>query len=227
MIGGSRKNSQKLFFEFDSLVDLDLGTVLALQEDYPPGELFTINYSFLHQSLDGLKQARVFLYGRDVVQECFKDKNIRASYQTIKDTYRNQKRVYNLAPRTALVNYVKVCCNTGFLHCTILCHNQFEFETAMDLLGHTPNCSIAVGKEKNYDINDYARVHVGDIHELDLFNPFDCTHLAVLNYGSNLQVMDHDVILLREYIIKYGDTNVFEIIDSYINVKCPDYGRIS
>ena len=70
------------------------------------------------------------------------------------------------------------------------------------------------------------RLIVGDIRDLDRYKPFDCTHIAVLNYGSNLQLIDHDVILLREYVIQWGDTNQFEIIDSYNDVTCPDYGRI-
>ena len=221
-----RQNSNKLLFEFDSLVDIDLGIVLALQEDYPPGELSTINYSFLHQSLPELKQARVFLYGRDVVQECFLTDNTRKSYQAMKDYYKTQKKVYEKAPITSLVRLIKVYGQTNFIQSLVLCHSQFELETANKLLGNTPGCTIKIGKESEIDVNTYARIHLGDIHQLDKFNEFDCTHIAILNYGSNLQLIDHDVILLRDYVIRFGDTNIFEIIDSYTDVECPDYGKI-
>ena len=221
-----RKNSSRLLFDFDTLVDLHLGVVKALQEDYPPGELSTVNYSFLHQPFEKLKQFRVFGYGKNVVQECFKGKP-KESFTSIYETYLNQKRVYNRAPRTLIPRLIRVYGNSGFIKSTVLTHNVFEYQTASEILHGCNNCTIVQNaNEKTIDVNQFARIHIGDIHDLDRYNPFDCTHIAVLNYGSNLQLIDHDVILLREYVIQWGDTNQFEIIDSYNDVTCPDYGRI-
>ena len=67
-----RKNSNKVLFHFDSLVDLHLAVVYALQKDYPSGgSMQSINYSFLHQSRMELKKHRIFDIGKEVIQECF------------------------------------------------------------------------------------------------------------------------------------------------------------
>ena len=223
----TRQNSNKCLFEFDSLVDVQLGIVLALQKEYPSGGfLKTINYSFLHQPLEQLKQFRVFGYGRNIIQECFNGK-VRDSYQTIIDQYRMRKETYDLAPRTLIPRMIKMFSKSGFIKSVVLCHTQFEYQKAQEILNGLDNISIIKNaKESDINVNEYARIHLGDIRDLDKFNPFDCTHISILNYGSNLQLIRHDVILLREYIIKYGDTNIFEIIDSYSYIECPDYGKI-
>lgn len=229
MTNGKRKNSHQCLFEFNSLVDMHLGVVMALQKDFPSGGLLpTINYSFLHQSLDELKQFRMFAYGKNVVQECFAG-SAKQSYETIYKTYCDKKISYDLAPHTLLVKLVKMYNKTGFIKSTILCHSPFEYDMATSIFGSLQNCVIVPNaNEKSIDVNEFARIHIGDIRDLDLFNPFDCTHIAVLNYGSNLQVMHHinDVTLLSDYVIRYGDTNVFEIIDSYSGIACPEYGKI-
>lgn len=223
----NRQNSNKCLFEFDSLVDVHLGIVLALQKVYPSGgSLKTINYSFLHQPLDQLKQFRVFGYGRNIVQECFNG-NVRESYQTIIDQYRMRKETYDLAPKTLIHRMIKLFGKSGFIKSVVLCHTQFEYQKAQEILQGIENVSIIQNaKESDIDVNEYARIHLGDIRDLSKFKPFDCTHVAILNYGSNLQLIRHDVILLREYVIGYGDTNILEIIDSYSDVECPDYGKI-
>ena len=64
-----RRNSTKVLFHFDSLVDLHLAVVYALQKDYPSGWSNPhINYSFLHQSKKDLKQFRVYGIGKNIVQ---------------------------------------------------------------------------------------------------------------------------------------------------------------
>lgn len=229
MTNGKRQNSTDCLFEFDSLVDMHLGVTMALQKDFPSGgHLPSINYSFLHQSIEELKQFRVFGYGKNIVQECLAGK-ARDSYRVIYESYCNKRISYELAPHTLLIKLVKMYAKTGFIRSTILCHTPFEYETIRSIFSDTDGCTIIQNaNEKSICVNDYARIHLGDIHDLDLFNPFDCVHIAILNYGSNLQIMHHmnDIVLLKDYVIRYGDTNIFEIIDSYSDITCPEYGKI-
>ena len=226
-----KSSNKRLLFEFDSLIDLHLGVVKALQEDYPPGESSsskTINFSFLHQSLDKLKQFRVYGYGKNIVQECFLG-TARNSYETIYKSYLEDERVYRLAPVTVIPRLIRVFSVTGFITCDIITHNELEYKTAMQIFpvkNRSKAINIIRGSSSDLNINNYSRIHMGDIRDLDNYNDFDCTYIAILNYGSNLQLITHDVILLREYIVRFGDTNQFQLIDSYTDVECPEYGKI-
>lgn len=229
-----KSSSKRLLFEFDSLIDLHLGVVKALQEDYPPGESSspskTINFSFLHQSMDKLKQFRVYGYGKNIIQECLLG-SARESYETIYKSYLEDERVYRLAPLTVIPRLIRVFAITGFINSDIITHNELEYKTAKQIFsnkkGNTKDINILSGvSESDLDVGQYSRIHLGDIRDLDNFKEFDCTFIAILNYGSNLQLIAHDVILLREYIVKFGDTNQFQIIDSYTDVECPEYGKI-
>ena len=77
-------------------------------------------------------------------------------------------------------------------------------------------------KPEDVDINSFARVIVGDVEDIDLFNSPQCVYIGILNYGSNLQVVKGKVLIRPEYIIKYGDINTLQIVDSYSDVEIPN-----
>ena len=58
---------------------------------------------------------------------------------------------------------------------------------------------------------------------MDEFNLPQYLHIAVLNYGCNLQVVDKLPIVNREFANRYGLTNSIEVIDSYRDVTPPNY----
>lgn len=220
-----RQNSNLILFHFDSLVDLHLAVVYALQKDYPSGGRNPyINYSFLHKSRQDLKQERVFGIGKNIVQECFLGK-LRDSYQTIYESYINEQFETTIkhAPLTLMLKLIAAYCRVGrgqLVVPVIVCSNEAQAKVARSILKTIP-AKVVIG-EKNIDINSYARIVLGDIRDLDLFKRPQCVHIAVLNYGSNLQIVGNEPVILPEYVFKYGDINEFQVIDSYTDVVVPE-----
>lgn len=219
-----RQNSNRVLFHFDSIVDLHLAVVYALQKDSPSGGLNPhINYSFLHQSRQSLKQERVFGIGKNVVQECFKG-SLRDSYQTVYETYVNDRfdSTIGKAPITLMLRLIAGYSRAGggLVSSTIVCSNDKQAEVAKKIIKTLP-ATILVGEDR-VEVNDYARLIIGDVRDLDLFKRPQCVHITVLNYGSNLQVVGDQPVILPEYVLKYGDVNEFQVIDSYTDVTVPD-----
>ena len=191
----TRKNSNNVLFEFDSLVDLHLAVVRALQKDFPSGgSLPSINYSFLHQSDVELMKARMFCIGKNLIQECLYG-NSRDEYETIYNSYLNDDwgATVSLAPITSipkLIHSFNATCN-GVIKCHILCHNARETDVARTVLKGL-DVKFLETTEDQIDLKTYARVVVGDIKDIDLFKTPEFMHLAILNYGSNLQIVGKD-----------------------------------
>lgn len=219
-------NSNKILFHFDSLVDLHLAVVYALQKDYPSGGLNPrINYSFLHQSRQDLKQFRVYGIGKNIVQECLNDP-LRQSYQTIYESYINDQfdRVIQHAPLTVMLKIIAAYTRVGrggLVSPWIYCKDNRELKIAKGIIKTLP-VRFITGDPKNINLDDYARFVIGDVRDLDAFNHPHCLHIAVLNYGSNLQIVGKQPVIVPDYVIKYGDVNIFQIIDSYTDVVVPE-----
>lgn len=215
-----RTNSTKVLFHFDSLVDLHLAVVYALQKDYPSGgSNQRINYSFLHQSKKDLIHHRVFDIGKDVVQECFLG-DLKEKYQMIYQSYIDNEfdRIIQEAPITLMLRllaaYGRVGKKDNTVQTFIFCHNQAEENVARGILKTIP-ATFYVGNPDKIDLRPFARIVLGDVRDLDEFKVPQFLHITVLNYGCNLQVVKGSAFVLPEYMAKYGENNQFEIIDSY------------
>ena len=215
-----RKNSNKVLFHFDSLVDLHLAVVYALQKDYPSGgSMQSINYSFLHQSKMELKRHRIFDIGKEVIQECFLD-YMRDNWQSTYQIYMTEEfdRVISDAPITPMLRLIAAFSRVGkgsHVSSSIFCENYNQARIARAMLKTIP-ADIKIGQPEKIDLNQYARVILGDIRDIDVFTSPKYTHIAVLNYGCNLQLVNGVPQLLQDYVKKWDPTNQFEIIDSYI-----------
>ena len=215
-----RKNSNKVLFHFDSLVDLHLAVVYALQKDYPSGgSMQSINYSFLHQSKIELKKHRIFDIGKDIIQECFLGP-MRDKWQSTYKIYMEEEfdRVISDAPITPMLRLIAAFSRVGrgsHVSSSIFCENYNQARIARAMLKTIP-ADIIVGQPEKIDLNQYARVILGDIRDIDIFTSPKYTHITVLNYGCNLQLVNGVPQLLQDYVKKWDPTNQFEIIDSYI-----------
>lgn len=219
----SFRNSNKVLFTFDSLVDLHLAVVKALQKDFPSGGP-SINYSFLFQTDKDLKQKRVFDIGKNVVQECFTG-TARKSYETIYKSYivdRFDETIQH-APITLMPKLIGGYSTFGnYIRCYVLCETESQENIAKNILKKFPDVTYLRMKPEDVDINDFARVIVGDVKDIDLFKSPECVYIGILNYGSNLQVVKGKVLIRPEYIVKYGDINTLQIVDSYSDVEVPN-----
>lgn len=220
--GFKRKNSNKVLFHFDSLVDLHLAVVYALQKDYPSGgSVPSINYSFLHQSHAELKSHRVYDIGTSVIQECFNEP-LKDKWEIVYLSYKENQfdRIIQDAPITLMLKLIAAYSRVGrgTTSTSIFCENEAQLKVARGMIKTLP-ANIIMTDPKNVDLNQYARFIIGDINDLKLFNKPKYTHLAVLNYGSNLQISGGITNIPQKYVKLYGFTNQFEIIDAYRDVQ--------
>lgn len=221
-----RTNSNKILFNFDSLLDLHLAVVYALQKEYPSGGSNPrINYSFLHQSHKDLRQFRVFGIGKNVVQECFNEP-IKSNFKTIYDTYINDRfdEIIGLAPLTSSLKVIAAYTRVGhgkLVKPFIFCKNIKEERIAKAMIKSLP-VKIIRDDPKNIMLDEYARFVIGDVRDLDDFNAPQCVYIAVLNYGDNLQIVRGQPVIIPKYVMEYGDVNEFQIFDSYTNVTVPE-----
>ena len=162
-----RKNSNKVLFHFDSLVDLHLAVVYALQKDYPSGgSMQSINYSFLHQSRMELKKHRIFDIGKEIIQECFLG-NMRDKWQSTYKIYMEEEfdRVISDAPITPMLRLIAAFSRVGrgsHVSSSIFCENYNQARITRAMLKTIP-ADIIVGQPEKIDLNQYARVILGDI----------------------------------------------------------------
>lgn len=221
-----RENSNKVLFQFDSIFDLQLAVVHALQEDYPPGgSVHSINYSFLHQSNHDLKQHRVYDIGQNIIQNCFLGP-MRDKYQSTYKLYLEDDfdRVIEKAPITSLIRLISAYTRFGTrskVEPVIFC-NDVKEKRIVERVFKTLPIKIIIGNIESINLNDYARIVLGDVRTIDNYNKPEYVHIAVLNYADNFQIVNNQAVIIPEYILKYGDTNIFEIIDSYRDVIPPD-----
>lgn len=221
-----RQNSNKILFHFDSLVDFHLAVVYSLQKDYPSGGSNpSIDYYFLHQTRQELTQFRVFGIGKNIVQECF-NPPVKNSYDAIYQSYISDRfdTTIQKAPITNILRMMATIGKVGkgaYVKSYLYCENDVQARIARSIIKSIP-VEVLVDDPKNIDLNEYARFIIGDIRDMDAFNPPQCLHIAVLNYGSNLQIVGKEPVLVPEYVIKYGDVNIFQVIDAYNNVMVPE-----
>lgn len=216
-----RENNNNVLFTFDSVVDISLGIILALQKDFPSGGSTFLDYSFLSKSPKEMQEQRRILYGEDIVERCFLPE-YRDKAAAITRAYRTEDRVIQFSP----VNPAVLSLIHSFTHysdqsirVTLLGETQLETRSLRRMLEHrcpTIRYVTSAIDDPNLNLSAYGRVVFGDFKMLDkLANPPKFRHLTILNYGSNLQLVDGKPIIMPEYLIKYGDINQIELLDLY------------
>jgi len=219
-LGLNAVRRQSILVEFDGIVDLQLAVVKALREDYPLGGFNpSINYAFLHKPLMELVRDRVTLYNKNIVEECFMDSG-KQYWKTIYDTYVSDEydRIVQGAPVTMIHRLITTYSRAagGMIKVHIRCDNEAQVKTIQSLF-KSSNPNIFIGKRSELDLSQYSRLILADVRYLDDIPNMQSTakYLAILNYGCNLEVIDNDVVILKDYIIKYGQKSEFQIIDSF------------
>ena len=207
-----RKNSNKVLFHFDSLVDLHLAVVYALQKDYPSGgSIQSINYSFLHQSKMELKRHRIFDIGKEVIQECFLGP-MRDKWQSTYKIYMEEEfdRVISDAPITPMLRLIAAFSRVGrgsHVSSSIFCENYNQARIARAMLKDAPivildeatsaldNKSEAIVQKALDNLMQNKTVFV-IAHRLSTIKNAD--KIAVINEGELVELGTHDELLCRE-----------------------------
>lgn len=218
-IGQSRKFSNSILFEFDTLVDLKIGLVKALQEDFPPGGPSNqiLNFSFLHHNdEDQLKVIHTF-NTEDILARSFVPKYKEMSESIYLDYLRDQySRIIDLSPITNMVRLINTYNKTGYITSRIICKRDEE-EAFVKKVIREPKI-IRTDSEKSIDIKEYARIIISNIDDMKLFNinKMIGMHITVLNYAENFIITEEGVKTIDpRYIIGFSDLNEFEFLDPY------------
>lgn len=216
MRGKPREYNNNILFEFDTLLDLQIGVVKALQEDFLPGGSSNpyLNYFFLKSASDeDLKERHVLDIENGLIEMCLsKDQRDSANQIYLDYIKEHYKRIIELSPRTDIVRLLKVYSINGYIKTAVVCRTKEEIEFVKSL---DVNTTIVDGNNPIYLKNNYARIVISHITDILRYKDLECMHIAVLNYAENFTVVDNDRVIIPHFIVLLGDNNDFEIIEPY------------
>lgn len=218
-IAASREFSNSILFEFDTLIDLHIGVVKALQNEFLHSGGFNpnINYSFLSiETEDSLKSHRLLDLDYDIIQESFLGE-ARESYKEIYLDFIDKEydKIIELSPKTEISRLIHAYDRAGFIQSFILCKNQTEVNWTREIVGNKAR-TLLIDSEKKIKLSSYARLCLSNIFDITRFKNVESIHIMILNYAENFTLTKkNDRILRPEMIVLLGDVNEFEIIDPY------------
>lgn len=218
-----RKYSTDIVFTFDALLDLDIGVVTVIREDF----LFNdspsnyINYSFLQSAddIDELKRIRMEDMDRNIVKECFLGK-ARDEYLDLYKEYLETEpdRVFAMSPATDMVRLIKMYIRTKFIHPIVICTRKEEVSIINELLDGKCETRL-VASYNDVSLDGVARLCVANISDVLSFRGLKCLHIAVLNYACNFTLSKQEgkevKMLLPHVTLPLWDINEFEIMNPY------------
>lgn len=221
----ARQNNNSVLFTFDSIVDLPLGVTLALKralDALGPDAFSLFDVSFLQKSSMEHMKARQETLGVPFFELCFSEsgkKSADAIYKSYTMDTGYDKKSREISPVTNALRLVHAFCNhsDNSIKVFLLGRCQLDIEILKGIFQkRCKNIIYLMSHDlSDIDINNYGRIVIGDVHQLDSFNPPKLRHITILNYGSNLQLVNGKPNLLPEYVIKYGDVNELEMLNAY------------
>lgn len=209
-----------VLFEFYSIVDKELSALLYIfdNEDYfKPLDLFDFDKIEVLKklSIGDLKEER--MYGcidifKSIIRQ--KEKNHRILLKYFYDKYESeilQKKYMVFTDNIKLISaYSKVA--DGIIRSTILCENETQKKIVNNFI--TQVKTIVVSDRSSVDVNDYARIVVGDFFDALKYNIENPNSIMVMNFRDNFA--DDDISnLIPELVISLGDISDISICTAY------------
>ena len=214
-----RQHRTDVLFEFDTLFDLQIGTVKALQKDFLSGGFNPhINFSFLeNETEETLKVHRVYDLEESIISQSLLGEAKQSASSIFSDYLREDyNRIIELSPITHMVRLIKMYAKTSIIHPYIICKNEVEERWVREITSNLGNI-IRVDTEKEIDLSNYAKLFLSNIHDILGFKHVECITISVLNYGQNFTLIEEaeDRVLLPHIVIMLSDINQFEVIEPY------------
>jgi len=222
------KNNNTVMFTFDSIVDIEIGLVMKVKEDFfdlrPRNPI--IDYSFLESmTVDELKKFRL-LFSDPPFSKCFTDKVNEDMVKQIRESYlKNQyKEIIKVSPYTDLKRLIPTFYRSNIVKSIIVCRNTDEYDMMSKLFGDMATIiKVDDYKEVNVRSRSVARLIVANIYDCIKFKGVSGIHIAVLNYANNFVIMKDDNGKERKTLnllasIPLWDRNDFDIMEPY-NIK--------
>ena len=204
-----------------SVFDYQIGAVLTLLTQ--EGSASVLDKKVYGPGLNFLLEQRINHVGEDFLRYALDDK-YKDQYEVYKKYLLEDEKsftdVIKLSPVTQVINFIKSMEQyRNTFHCTV----QYKFDAERDaitaalrkVLNTTPSVNFVKGEIGDFDMALYARIIMPDIHNMDALNDPEFKTLTVLNYGSNLQLIEDEIVLIPEFIARYSYTNRIEVMDSF------------
>ena len=219
--GNRDKTLNSVLILSGSVFDYQIGAVLTLLTQ--EGSASVLDKSVYRPGLNFLLEQRVNHIGEDFLRYALADQ-YKDQYEIYKKILLEDEKsftdVIKLSPVTQVINLIK---SMGQYKNTFSCTVQYKFDAEKEAittaLNKMPSNGISVqfvkGEISDFTTSKYARIIMPDIHDLDALDDVEFRTLTVLNYGSNLQVIEDEIVLIPEYVAKYSYTNRMEIMDSF------------
>lgn len=218
--GNKDKTLNSILFLSGTFYDLQCGMVLSLLAQ--GGTNTVLDKEVIKKGIYFLLEQRVHHIGEDFLHYC-----LDAKYKNSTDTYRrillgdeeSFGETLKFSPLTQVARMVATMQSyKNTFSCTIEYKYESEKKEIIDTLRKMENNNLSgisfIPFTDSIDPSKYARIVMPDIHDMDRLDDPTFKSIAVLNYGSNLQLIEDEIVIIPEYALKYSYTNRIEIIDS-------------
>ena len=210
-----------IVFDFESIVDCEIGAIKFLkyhQDELTQSMISKLNLERLNtteeSSYNNMQIKEYNENGLSALSYVFKDPiNVPILYDGLKTQYEKMV-LYNSGLTGAynlLITYSSVAITSG-ISSIISCRTPTQFEVATKIFGTYGE----VIESERVKKREYSRLVLGDIRLLDYYKP-EGKSILVLDYRKNFTEGDYGQ-LIPEYIVEYGDVNIFDIANSYVGI---------
>lgn len=207
--------NNSILFDFDSIVDKELSTILWIRSVYRDSDLPNFNkHKIMYTPIENFRFDRCLstdgLFKSLIEDPAYKDK----ADEVLNNIYNaNEEEILKYASVTSCRTLIERY-NTaggGIVKSSVRVDNEVEKRFIEDLFDH----SVSVNLEKRQDANMefYTRVVIGSIKDA-LDYKLDGMSIMVLDFRENFT--EGDITCLNpELIIRLGDTNKISVMSAY------------
>ena len=208
-------NNNSILFDFDSIVDIELSTILWIRAVYRDSDLPNFDkHKIMYTPIDNFKFDRCLSSEGLFKSLIIDDSNKERSEEILSKIYEaNEEEILKYASITsckALINGYKTAAN-GVIHCCVRVDNDVEKKFIEDLFEH----SIPVYKEarKDFDMGPYTRLIAG-YYKNAMEYKLKMKSVMILDFRENFD--EKDITCLNpELIIRLGDMNHLGVMSAY------------
>lgn len=211
------KKSSNILFEFDSLVDTDLGLLIYIQLSFKNSKYF--NNIVMKSSDYVLKSLLLTRKNRNplsvIIDNKYKD-SIDSLYKELIDS--KYEDILSISKPLSIFRFLETLKKTdGLLNCSVLCKSDLEVK-AIKKFDNTVPCSTS---GYNYNLAEANALYIKAFEDIIKYKNVNDLSIYILNYDFNIQEGRPDRIPKLDLSLAVGRTNSIYLIDPYYKFKKP------
>lgn len=224
--GNKDKTLNSILFLSGTFYDLQCGMVLSLLAQ--GGTNTVLDKEVIKKGIYFLLEQRVHHVGEDFLHYCLNEQNKDNTDMYKRILLGDEKSFEETLKFSPLTQVARMVSTMQSYRNTFTCTIEYKYESekteiqkALKRISEKSNISgiSFIPFADSIDPSAYARIVMPDVHDMDRLDDPTFKSIAVLNYGSNLQLIEDEIVIIPEYALKYSYTNRIEIIDSLKLVK--------